>query len=57
MKTSLHPAGFELGPPCGACTTPTRRLFMKGKGNKAKRQAPKWWVCERGHRVYRKASQ
>ena len=49
--------GFEYAGICPACGAKTRRPFAKGSGNKAKRQQPKWWVCDKGHRTYRKASQ
>ena len=32
-------------------------MFAKGPSNKAKRQRPKWWVCEKGHKLYRKLKQ
>lgn len=39
---------------CPACGSPARRPFIKGKSNRAKRQRPKWGVCERGHQFVRK---
>lgn len=43
--------------PCGYCGAPTKRQYEQGKGKNAKRQRPKWRVCERGHRLVRKVSQ
>ena len=49
-------AGFQShSNPCGACGLPVRSKFPRGKGGKNPRlQHPRWWVCERGHQVYRK---
>ena len=42
---------------CSVCGAKTRRPFIKGPQQKAKRQRPKWWVCDNGHKLIRKVSQ
>jgi hypothetical protein len=44
--------------PCGYCRGVTRPLYARGSGTKnARTQAPKWRVCDKGHRLYRKRDQ
>lgn len=41
-----------VGKPCGVCGASVRRMFPHGKGNKARVQHSKFWVCEKGHKLY-----
>jgi len=42
------------GLPCPVCGSSTRRMFVLPKSQKGRVQHPRWWVCERGHKIYRK---
>jgi len=45
------------GKPCECCGTPTRTMYpvpaSSGKKN-TRLQHTRWWVCENGHKLYRK---
>ena len=40
--------------PCGVDGSTVRPMFAPGKGKNARRQHARWYVCERGHKLYRK---
>lgn len=39
---------------CGVCGTRLRAKFRPGRGNKARIQHGRWFVCENGHLTCRK---
>lgn len=49
--------GFTYVGRCVACGSPTRPLFVTGKGKNARRQRPKWWTCDNRHQQVRKSGQ
>lgn len=44
------------GAPCW-CGQPTRLKFAKGKGQHARMQHSRWYICDKGHSLYRKRGQ
>jgi hypothetical protein len=45
------------GKACPVCRGGTRRMYPLPRQSKARIQHSRWWVCERGHQVYRKKGQ